>query len=203
MSFIIKTGFIVATLAASSVASAQWYAGGSVGRSSASFNSPDYSLGNAGVSESQDKTKTAYKIFGGYDFTRNWALEGGYTSLGKPQYNYSGIANGNATLENSSWSLAGKGTLPLNDQFNLFGKLGLTYNRSELTSTTDNPGVLAFPASTSKGRSDILMGLGGEYMLNKKLGLRVEYENFGKFGDQNATGRTKENMWSVGLAYKY
>ena len=203
MSRIIKTGFIIATLAASSIASAQWYAGASIGQSSANFNGSDYSLGNPGVAESQDKTKTAYKIFGGYDFTRNWALEGGYAALGKPQYNYSGLANGNAIVENSSWWLAGKGTVPLSDQFNVFAKLGLSYNKAQLSGTTDNPALQPYAVSASKSRSDLLAGIGGEYMATKKVGIRVEYECFGKFGDQTTTGRSKENMWSVGLAYKY
>ena len=207
MSLVIRTGIVIAGLAVSSLASAQWYAGGSVGRSSTDFNSTDYTLSNAGVAEGQDSKKTAYKLFAGYEFTRNWALEGGYTSLGKPQYNYSGLANGNATVKESSWSLAGKGTLPLSDEFDLFGKLGWTYNRAELSGTTDNPGLLpasiSFPNSATKRRNDVLLGIGGEYRISKQLGVRLEYENFGKFGDSNSTGQTKADLWSVGLAYKF
>lgn len=205
--FATKVGFVVVALATSSVASAQWYVGGSVGQSSTSFNTADYTLGVAAISESQDKTKTAYKLFGGYDFTKNWAIEGGYANLGKPQYNYSGVFSGYANVKKSSWFVDAKGTLPISDQSNLFGKLGFTRNKSELYATSSNAAfnaLVGFPMSKSKSRNDVHFGVGGEYVATKNIGVRLEYEDFGKFGDRNnGTGRTKTNLWSLGADYKF
>lgn len=206
MLFATKIGVVIATFAASSVALAQGYVGGSLGRSSTSFNTADYSLGVAGISESQDKTKTAYKFFGGYDFTKNWAVEGGYASLGTPQYNYAGLFSGYARIKESSWFVDVKGALPVGDQFNLFGKIGLTRNKSEMNATSSNAAfnaLVGFPWNRSKTRSDILVGIGGEYMATKNIGVRLEYENFGKFGDTGSTGRTKATLWSAGIGYKF
>src|ERR1035437_4209322 len=108
--------FGLTTLCISSLASAQWYAGGSAGRSTTSFHTSDFSLNlPAFISENQDKNKSAYKLFGGYDFNKNWAVEGGYTDLGKPQYNYAVYAGpqagntGQTIVKESAWSIAAKG----------------------------------------------------------------------------------------------
>lgn len=160
-----------------------------------------------GIAESQGKTKTAYKLFVGYDFTKNWAVEGGYADFGKPQYNYSGLGlTGDATVKNTSWFVDAKGTLPLNDQFNLFAKLGLTVNKTEIHVLTNNAAFNAFaglPANFSKTSNDLHLGVGGEYSFTKNIAARFEYEGFGTFGDSGDNGETKTSMWSVGLGYKF
>lgn len=75
---------------------------------------------------SQEKTKTAYKLFAGYNFNNSFAIEGGYADLGKPAVKSTGPTwSLQMTQKESAWFVAGKGTLPINEQFNLFSKLGL------------------------------------------------------------------------------
>jgi OOP family OmpA-OmpF porin len=211
MSFIGKTGFAVAVVAASSIAAAQGYVGASIGQSSTKFNTTDYSLGLATVSESQDKTDSAYKLFVGYDLNKAWAIEGGYVDFGKAKYMYAGTGalaglTGQADIKNSAWFIAGKGTIAINEQFGLFGKLGISSNKSKLSGTTNNAAVNAaagFPMTASKTRTDLVYGVGAEYSVTKQVALRFEFEDFGKFGNDNDTGRTKASMWSLGLGYKF
>ena len=208
--FAFIAGIVGAALAAP--AAAQFYLGAGLGQSSTKFNTNDFSLGSALVSETQDKDKTSYKFFGGYDFTKNWALEGGYTNLGKPAYKYAGVgvlAGGGTRAEEkeSAWHLALKGTLPLSDQVGLFGKLGVSRNRVSLN--VPATGIAAFdalaglPFSASKTRSDALYGVGAEFSATKNIGLRLEWEKYGRFGDTTNTGRTKVDLWSAGLTYRF
>lgn len=187
------------------------YIGGSLGQSRTSFSASNFSAGSALVSESQDKTDTAWKAFVGYNFTRNWAVELGYADLGEPEYKYSGTGalagfNGRARVENSAWFLAGKGTLPIANNFAAFGKVGLSRNKSEATASTNSAALdalLGTPSSASKSKTRVLWGLGAEYAFNRNIGLRLEYEDFGKFGASNTTGETKTRLWSVGLTYAF
>ena len=192
---------MVAACAAGSVFAQQGlYVGGSLGQSMTSFDS-EFSSG--GTSYSQEKTKMAYKGFVGYSINQYLAVEGGYANFGKPKAKVSGTGwSGENSQEESAWFAAAKGTLPINEQFNLFAKLGVTYNK-----VTSKWNAMNDSNSTSKSRAEMLYGVGAEYNLTKQVGIRLEYEDFGKFGDQftndGGTGRTKTSMWSLGAAYKF
>lgn len=165
-----NAAFAVATLAVSSLAFAQTgYVGIGAGESSTDVNS----------GTSRD---TSYKLYAGYDFNKNWGIEGAWSDLGKPSF-----PQGDA--RETAWSLAGKGMLPINDRFGLFAKLGATRNKRDLGG--DN------------SRTDLLAGVGAEYNFNRQVGLRLEYEDLGKFGDGDAIGRTRANMWTLGVDYKF
>jgi OOP family OmpA-OmpF porin len=188
-----------------------FYVGGSLGQSSSKFKSSDYTLNIAGINESQDKTDTAYKIFAGYNILPYLAVEGGYAYLGKPAYNYAGTGiyagfTGAATAEESSWFLAAKGTYNLNEQIGLFVKAGVAFNRYQVTGNTNNAAVNAavgFPSSISKNTTEPLLGIGAEFNLIKQVSIRAEWESFGRFGNENDSGRTDASMWSIGVAYKF
>ena len=196
------------------------YIGGSAGQSSTSFDSNDFGRSTTGVDVSFDKTYPSWKLFVGYNFNRNWAIEGGYSDLGKPVVRYAGTGvlapaglTGQATLKNTSWFFAGKGTLPITDAFGLFAKLGVTRNNSDLAGSIDvaNAAVrtalvnAGFPLSISKSenRTGLLAGVGVEYSLQRNFRIRAEYEDYGKFGNENDTGRTKTNAWSIGMTYAF
>lgn len=210
---------------ASSVAFAQakqqqdagWYVGGSAGSSNTSFSQQDYSLANAGVTESKDGRETAYRFLVGYNFDRNWALEGAYTSLGEPKYKYAGtigavVGAGEARVKNDAWSLSVKGAIPVSPQFDIFGRLGWTYNRSELNASftaawAGTPAATSLSWSASKNRSDALVGIGVEFKPQKNWGIRAEYDNYGRFGNKlntiSDTGRTDTDMWSLGVVVRF
>src|SRR3989304_5933084 len=65
-----------------------WYGGISVGQSKAKIDDARITSGLLGrgfarTSISDDDRDTGYKLFGGYKFNKNFALEGGYFDLGK------------------------------------------------------------------------------------------------------------------------
>jgi len=228
MKWILSWLVVLAVCASSSVAAQQSvYLGVSGGSSTAKFDAADYSLGIVPlgpVSGSQNHRSAMGKIFVGYDFAPGWAIEGGYANLGKPAFNYSFIGTsagftGQAEDKADAWFIAGKATLPVNQQFSLFGKLGAGWNRLKsnqngefLATRVDNTGgstltsqfFFNLPGNRSKSTTGVLYGIGAEYNFDKQTSVRIEYENFGKFGETNSqTGRATIDAWSVGVAYKF
>jgi OOP family OmpA-OmpF porin len=186
-----KIAIAVAALAFSSLTFAQGYVGLSAGDSSSRFSAGSTSPGVGTITQTGDQRKTGYKLFAGYDFTPNWGTEAGYADFGKPDYSFNDANGvpGSAEAKETAWYLAGKGMLPVNPQFDLFAKLGASRNKLQLASDSS--------------KTDLLAGVGAEYKFNKQAGLRLEYEDFGKFGSDSSSGQTKVNMWSLGLDYRF
>lgn len=128
-----------------------------------------------GVSET-DTRETSWKGYGGYQFTPNWGIELGYNDL----YRYRG-----SDIE--LWSLAGTGTLPLGQGWSLLGKVGAATNRSSFQGASH--------------RTELLLGAGVGYSMTRNLGVRLEYEDFGKLSD-NANGNNSRGK-NLGLSLKY
>jgi OOP family OmpA-OmpF porin len=144
-----------------------------------------------GVTSSSSNRTTGYKLFGGYDFTQNWAVEGGYADFGSGDNNVNGTG---IRLKPTAFYVAGKGIIPLNDAFSLFGKLGASRNHSELTGTG-----LAQGLSQTSNRTSLYAGIGAQYNLNKNVAFTLEYENFGKIGDSGS----KLDTISIGARYSF
>jgi opacity protein-like surface antigen len=125
---------------------------------------------------SRDEYRVSPKIFGGYEFTPNWGVEAGYTKFDDaPGYN-----------SNSSY-LAGKYTVPLDERFSAFAKLGLEHSeRTNWSRQTDRD-------------NGLYGGLGVQYALNSKLAITAEYERYGK----DKSSGTKADVYTVGLKYGF
>src|SRR3954447_23334625 len=158
-----------------------FYAGASVGQSSTS----DCPGGG-----SCDDKDTAYRIFGGYKFHPNIAVEGGYSPLGE-------TSGSNVTAEANAWDIVGLGIFPLGNNFSIFGKLGF-YN-AELK--------LGGAASGKKTTTDLTYGIGGQYDLNRNLGLRVEWQRYSGVKAPDVAGGsggdTDIDVLSVGALWRF
>jgi OOP family OmpA-OmpF porin len=131
----------------------------------------------AGVGKSKtDSSQSSWKLNGGFQFNPNWGLELGYADLGRDH-----------TGGVKSWSLAGTGTMPLGSDWSLLGKLGVASNRSRLSSSADH--------------SDMLVGVGIGYTINKNLGVRLEYEDYGKLPTDNLGNNSRGS--NLGLSLRY
>jgi OOP family OmpA-OmpF porin len=183
--------------------SSGWYGGVSAGRSTNRFESSDFRSGVAGVSESSNEHDTAWKLYGGYKFNPTFGIEGGYTDLGKFNYNYLDGA-GNAAQQNykvDGFSLAGTATVPLGQGFSAFGKAGVFMSKASDSASGTAVGFNQLNGSHRVGTP--LLGVGLQYDLDKTYALRAEYENFGRVGDQTGSGRANADLLSVGLNVKF
>lgn len=150
-----------------------WYVGGSYGMTT-------YDLGGVPAGVTIDDSDTGFKIFGGYQFTKNWGAEAGYVDFGSATA--SGAVSGDVGI--TAFTFAGTGTLPLNESFALVGKLGLAmWDASGSASSGDNG-------------TDLYYSVGMRYNFNRNLGLVADYELVDTEND-------KVNMISVGLRYKF
>ncbi len=123
-----------------------------------------------------DVHKTSWNLYAGQQFNPTWGMELGYADLGR----YRGA-------DVDSWSLAGTATLPMGDAWSLLGKLGATSNHAHF--------------ADSSRRTSLLAGIGIGFNINRNLGLRLEYDDFGKLPN-TGTGDNSQGR-NLGLSLKY
>ena len=134
----------------------------------------------AGVGASKtDSEETSWKVYGGYQFTPNWGIELGYTDLGR--YLGSGA---------EAWSIAGTGTILMGPNWSLLGKLGATSNNTHFPGSSDH-------------RNGVLVGIGVGYSFTKNVGMRLEYEDFGKLTSNGQGNDSRGNNISLSLKYSF
>lgn len=226
---------ILALAAAGSLAHAQginakpvvgpWYVGVSGGQSRADLDDWDSYNGyylvnrftgaqvpyNGLVTLNTDRRDTAWRIFGGYNFNENWAIEGAYTDLGRVKARYNWSADGTPLFEVSgdqvAWSAALKGALPINKQFDVFGLVGMTSNQTKVNFQEINLNFIGGVPSGSDHRTDLLTGLGVEFKPSSNIGLRLEYQNYNTFGGSGGstvdTPRMTVDAWLLGGSVKF
>lgn len=199
----------ILSLAAASALAGNWYVVGSVGQSEVQDTNKgeiDAALASipvTGLSSSMDDTDTGYKLQLGYKFTPNWAIEGGYVDLGKFKYDAT-FAGGtaNAEIKVTGWNIAAVGTYPINEQFSVFGKLGVIDAKVEADFTATGPGGTASDGdSSTKAKGN--WGVGATYNINKQWGVRAEWERFDKLGDKDKTGESDVDLLSVGVVFNF
>lgn len=199
--------FVAATVATPALAG-DVYIVGSIGRSTVDLNKNflDNALTSAGatsLSSTLDDSDTAYKIQVGYQYSQNFAVEGGYINLGEATYSasYTG-GSANAKAEASGLNIAAVGILPINQSFSVFGKLGLIDAKVKVSANATGPGGSASGSASSTDWRPYF-GAGGTYNVNKQLGIRIEYEQFNGLGDDKKTGEADVSLLSMGVVYKF
>lgn len=188
----IRSTFAAAAFAmaiASTQASAQAFLGGSIGQSDV-----DEEVASGLItSGSVDGKDTAWKLFGGYMFSRNLGIEGAYVDLGEVSYSGeffgSPVTGGKVGI--TGFTIAALGSLPVSEQFSVFGKLGLFVWEAEASDTTG--GV---PFSDKADGTDLMFGIGLGYQFTRNLGVRAEYEMF-------AADEADAGLVSVGIVWRF
>lgn len=184
-----------------------WYLGANAGVThyDASSSDLDSALSSDGftASSSVDDSDTGYKLFLGYQFNQNFAVEGGYVDLGKMSFSSTitapsaGTVSGDVKTKNGLF-LDAVGTLPLGNNFSVFGRLGVYSIKTELTASGSAGSV-----SSSDTGSDFHWGIGAGYDFTPNLGARLEWERFNKVGNKDKTGEGDVDLASVGLVYRF
>lgn len=121
---------------------------------------------------------TAWKLFAGYKYNDRLSAEGAYVNLGD-------VHKAGDNSDMSAVTASAVGTLPVNDKFDIFGKVGV------MRWSSDN---------TTGGESGfgINYGIGAKMHLNETTKLRAEWEKFPGI-DTSTTEDTDVNMISVGV----
>jgi OmpA-OmpF porin, OOP family len=145
-----------------------WYIGGNLGQSD--------------VDELGEKD-TSFKILGGYQINRNFGVELGYTDFGK-------VDSGGVTFKGTAIELVGVGSLPINDKFSVFGKLGFAMGDGEAS----GGGV-----TVSDDSVEVTYGIGVKYNITPVFGVTAEYQAYPDF----ANGATDVSVFSIGVVYRF
>lgn len=135
---------------------------------------------------------TGVKVYGGTSFDKNFGVEAGYVDLGNAKKTFNGV---DVSAKSNAFYVAATATAPINDQFAVFAKLGVTANRTKITSTS--AGV-----NSKFNNTDAIFGVGASYAISKELSAVAEYENFGKLA-KGSGANLKADMFSVGLRYNF
>ena len=184
------TAALLALVAVSTPALSQdtgWYAGFGVGQSTAKGACD----GIVGPGISCDEKDTAFKILGGYQVNQNFGVEFAYTDLGEATASFAGF--GSIAIAAKGLELLGVGTMPINQQWSVYGKLGLF--RWDVDAK-DGTGLVGSVSATG---IDLTYGFGVKYNFAKNAALRVEYQQYNNVGDFNTTGRADVSVMGVGV----
>lgn len=154
------------------------------------------SLGNGkpGVSPAATVAvnKTSNFIYGGlagYQYNKNLAVEVQFTGVGK-----STDVAGNS-LKGDALSLTAVGLLPLDDSFELLGKLGVASVK------TTSSGLTATNLGTT--RTGLTYGIGAQYNASKNLGLRLVWDRYALATSSAAGVKSNANADVVAVAAVY
>ena len=149
---------------------------------------------------------TTINVYGGYRFTPNWGIEIAYGRIGN--HSVTAAANGLSATANydiDSFRVYGTGTLPVSPNFSFIGKIGAAHNRLSGGGVSVAGGAMSI---NSDSANSLAWGVGGEIALNRQWGLRVEYEDYGKFSGNDVwgtggSGAVKSSAWTGSLKYAF
>lgn len=184
-----------------------WYAGANAGRTSATVDNARITRelaasGLATTSISDRESSTGYKLFGGYKFSPNFALEGGYVNLGKFGFTANTLPTGtlNGDIRLRGFNLDAVGILPLTDRFSAQARVGLASIQAR-DNFSGTGAVSVSNPNPSKRDTNIKLGVGLEYAISPNLGVRGDLE---RYRVNDAVGnRGHIDMASVGLVYYF
>lgn len=140
---------------------------------------PASALGYAGAgigSSHTESSKTSYKIFGGFITSETLGFEVAYN-------NFVGYPGSRA----ESWSIAPFKSYPLNNDWDIFGKLGLTEN-------------FTIRAGSSR-HMDLIAGVGIAYSVSKDISVRFEYEDFGRLPNPPGISSVSVSSWGFNIKF--
>ena len=196
-------------LAASSFAQegGYYYGGLSIGQSRAKIDEARITASLLGsglttTSMSRDESDPAFKLFGGYQFNRNFALEAGYFNLGKFGFTSTtvptGTLDGRIKLQGVNLDLVG--TLPLTERLSAIARVGGQYASARDTFRGSGAVQVLNPNPSEKG-FNYKAGVGLQYELSPSFLVRAEAE---RYRINDAVGnRGDVNLYSVSLVFPF
>ncbi|WP_298220465.1 outer membrane beta-barrel protein [Halothiobacillus sp.] len=184
-----------------------WYIGANAGQSRATIDNDRITrnlLGSGFTTNAltNDDRDIGYKLYGGYQFNRYFALEGGYFNLGKFGYTAYTTPQGSLTgeIKLQGVNLDVVGLWPITDKFSLFGRVGVNYAKAQ-DQFVGTGAVLVTNPSPSARDTNYKFGVGAQYALTESLDVRAEVE---RYRINDAVGNKGDiDLISAGLVYRF
>jgi len=173
---------IAAMATAVTTANAQWY-------SELTYISATSKYSNS--TRTVESTPELIGVYIGYELNNNFAAEGLIgTGLGGTDVKVNGVSQSNPVTSKTDY-LFGVFIKPqamLNDEFEVFGRLGYIKGKSTSSNTS---------ASLSDIKDDWSYGVGANYYLNKSTYVAANWMNLYRKNGVNSDG------WAIGVGLKY
>lgn len=140
---------------------------------------------NYAYSNVSNNAQAGFGLFGGYAINENFAVEAEYDSLG-------GFDSNSGTIKGSAFGFSGVGFLPFNQQFSLFGKLGIA---SSTLKDTAKPGWVG---DFTRNNTGLTIGFGGQVNVSKEVGIRAGIDIY-PVGDAVSSTSTAGMLYMGGV----
>jgi hypothetical protein len=207
-------------------AQSHWYAGATLGQSRTSDDlvaNRESTVVNGAVTGSMfDAKDTAVRLFGGYRLSDWLSFEANYSDLGNAHLTTGTVANDPPIPGTFSESRGVTGfgvgiviSAPVWERASVYARAGAERARTQADATLDGNIVFTSGNTADRHRTATVSqtigayALGGEWMVNPALGLRLEWERWPKVGKAFAigasgtTGEADVDFYSVGLLYRF
>lgn len=149
----------------------------------------DFTLDSGSGLFGSEKRDTVYSLYAGSYFSNNFGVEFGYTDFGRINR-----AGGSTKADGVNLSVVGK--LPLSDSFNLLGKIGTTYSRTEVSSAAGS-GITA----GTENDFGWTYGVGAEFAFTPQWSMTLQYDEHNlKYPGGN---RDRLNVTTLGARYYF
>jgi len=200
---------VLAVLASATAVAADpgWYVGANVGQSKATIDEDRIasSLLGAGFGTTaidEDERDRGFKLFGGYQFNKYFALEGGYFDLGKFGFTATTVPAGTLSgdIKLKGVNLDAVGFAPFTEKFAAFARVGLNY--AEANDRFGGTGAVnVLDSSRSERSANYKFGLGLQYDFVRSFGMRAEVE---RYRIDDAVGNKGDvDLASLGVIFRF
>lgn len=186
--------------------SGYYYGGLSVGQSRARIDEEriSASLLAEGFTSSmvRDQKSGAFKLFGGYQLNRNFAVEAGYFNLGKFGFTSTTVPAGTLTgqIKLQGFNLDLVGSVPLTERLSALARVGVQSARARDTFTGTGAVVVTNP-NPSQRATNYKLGAGLQYAFGPSFLVRGEAE---RYRVNDAVGNKGDvNLYSVSLVFPF
>jgi OOP family OmpA-OmpF porin len=175
-----STMLLAAALAAPAVRAADtYYMGAGIGT-----RGTLYLDGPAGKLENTNHPRP-FKVYAGYDFTDNFALEAGYKDFGKYKFAIP------ASVAIDGFYVAAKGSVKVSESWTLFGKAGVSHVNVDVKG-----------ASLGEfGKYRALLAIGADYSITENLALGLELADYGR--RKSSKGNLGLYQFEANLKYSF
>lgn len=181
-----------------------FYAGAQMGYADTGYTA--HNLGLDGTDASVDSNGIAGGVFAGYQLNPYFAVQGGYTKFSDADIKHANLGlgfEGHGKVEEQAFDLVGKGILPLQKGFSLYGDAGMAVVLAKAKMTVDgNTQGVTFSDTTSNDKTKILptFGVGVSYDLTPKVPVSLGWTRIQKMGGNSIQS---VDMGMVSVAYHF
>ncbi|HEU4778921.1 MAG TPA: outer membrane beta-barrel protein [Steroidobacteraceae bacterium] len=165
-----------------------------------------------GLSSGTEESDIGYQAMFGYRFTRYFAAELGLAQLGSMSSSaHADMDFGEGFVPVTvklSFSAGGPivsaiGILPINDKFELFGRLGYIFTSAEREFSSRVDGRSGGSGGPKGDSQDPVYGIGFAWHINQVYSIRGEYQQLDSLGEPNRTGEEDVSLFGLGFIVRF